>query len=124
VNTFNVGPLWEGMAIQRQSNWFILSIWFVLFISFSELDKPKKPNKPDELTGPDPRHAPGNGAGYSFPSIGFVRGATSRIDPRFLLGGPGKLRANSYAQEGRRNGSGVLAWAFVLAVEQNFQLIL
>ena len=31
---------------------------------------------------------------------------------------------NSDAQEGRRNGGGILAWAFVLAVEQNFQLLL
>ena len=105
-NCYIVGPLWEGMAIQRQS---------ISFISCSEPDKPDKP---------DPRHAPGNGAGYSFPSIGFVRGARSRIDPRFLLGGPGKLHTNRYAQEGRRDGRGIIAWAFVLAVEQNFQLIL
>ena len=34
------------------------------------------------------------------------------------------LWANSHAQEGRGNGSGILAWACVLAGEQNFQLIL
>jgi hypothetical protein len=49
--------LWEGRAIQRQSNWFIWSISFIWFVSFSEPDKPKKPNKPDEPTEPDPRHA-------------------------------------------------------------------
>lgn len=34
------------------------------------------------------------------------------------------LSVNSHAQEGRGNGSGILAWACVLAGEQNFQLLL
>lgn len=49
---------------------------------------------------------------------------SSFLVPRFLLGVPGQLRVNSYAQEGRRDGRGIIAGAFVLAVEQNLQLIL
>lgn len=36
----------------------------------------------------------------------------------------GYLCANSHAQESRGNGSGILAWACVLAGKQNFQLFL
>ena len=35
-----------------------------------------------------------------------------------------ETRRKQYAQKGCRNGGGILAWAFVLAVEQIFQFLL
>src|SRR6476661_8692444 len=51
-------------------------------------------------------------------SVWYAR-PRSYLPHGFLL-----LNLNGHAQEGRGNGSGVLARAFVLAVEQNFQLLL
>ena len=44
----------------------------------------------------------------------------SLVHPAF----PAPLYANGDAQEGRRNRSGIVSWARVLTIEQNFQLLL
>ena len=59
----------EGGAIQRQSSWFVWSISFIWFVSFpDQMNQTNEINERNQMrpTDPAPRHAPGNGAGYSF----------------------------------------------------------